>query len=240
MPAHIDAATLRQPDAIKKRINVRVIGYTVAAGSYYDGTEKNDAPGHYQLFDNAAPPHPAPPALIEHCARARAARHRAKVGSHDRGDVGNLINWLNDRDGFDAYEDWCALGMALKLECGDDAKELWALSHNETVTPKTLSNRSGNRLPVSRRRKFGNAQQFMKRAHQLGWTGTIRPSVSSMFAGVAQLANSPALHRPAFPKACRARAIPRPKRTKRTNCAPDTGRRVSKTLGAIAGRLHAA
>ena len=40
VPAGVDAATLRQPDAIKKRINTRVIGYTVTAGSYYDGTAK--------------------------------------------------------------------------------------------------------------------------------------------------------------------------------------------------------
>lgn len=192
IPEHVDPATLRQPDAIKKRINVRVIGYTVAAGGYYDGTEKNDAPGWYQLFENAPPPHPAPPALLEHCAPAKPRDTVAKVGSHDRGDVGNLIGWLNDRGGFDAYEDWCALGMALKIECGDSAKELWALSHNDTVTDDVIESKWESFASEATSGSV-TLNSFMKRAHAQGWTGTIRPSVSSMFGGVAQLVNSPSI-----------------------------------------------
>jgi hypothetical protein len=47
VPPHIDPSTLRQPGAIKGRINVRCIGYTVAAGSYYDG-----AGGVLEIADN--------------------------------------------------------------------------------------------------------------------------------------------------------------------------------------------
>ena len=39
VPPHIDASTLRQPDAIKKRINIRCVGYTVAAGSTFEATD---------------------------------------------------------------------------------------------------------------------------------------------------------------------------------------------------------
>jgi hypothetical protein len=187
IPGHIDPATLTQPDAIKGRINVRVKGYTVAAGGYYDGTEKNDAPGHYQLFANAGAPHPAPPALIEHCSPAKPRDTVAKIGTHDRGDVGGLVNWLNNRGGFEAYEDWCSLGMALKLECGDDAKELWALSHNETVTEDVIESKWESFASEATSNSV-TLQSFMKRAHDLGWTGSIRPSVGSMFGGVAQLA----------------------------------------------------
>src|SRR6185369_4804497 len=69
VPAHIDAATLRQPDAIKSRINVRCVGYTVAAGSYYDGTAKGEESGAYLLM-SSSPPHPCPQALLDHCTRA--------------------------------------------------------------------------------------------------------------------------------------------------------------------------
>jgi hypothetical protein len=208
VPADIDAATLRQPDAIKGRINVRVKGYTVAAGSYYDGSEKNDAPGHYQLFANAAAAHPAPSALIEHCRRAERVATTRAPGAHDRGDVGNLVTWLDHRGGFEAYEDWCSLGMALKLECGDDAKELWALSHNETVTPDVIESKweSFASEPTD---NSVTLNSFMKRAHQLGWTGSIRPSVGSMFAGVAQLASSPSIA-PSAPSPFNMEGIPGP------------------------------
>lgn len=192
-PAGVDLSTFGQPDAIKGRINVRVKGYTVAAGSYYDGTERNDAPGHYQLFDNAPPPHPAPPQLLEHCAPKERAASAPKVGTHDRGDVGALVTWLNDRDGFDAYEDWCSIGMALKLECGDDAKELWALTHNETVTEDVIESKWESFASEATANSVTLAS-FMKRAHALGWKGTVRPSLGSMFGGVAQLgAGSPSI-----------------------------------------------
>jgi Bifunctional DNA primase/polymerase, N-terminal/Primase C terminal 2 (PriCT-2) len=187
LPPGVDATTLRQPDAIKKRINVRVKGYTVAAGGYYDGSEKNDAPGHYQLFANAAAPHPTPIALIEHCSPAKVRENVAKIGSHDRGDVGGLICWLDERDGFSAYEDWCALGMALKLECGDDAKDLWALSHNSTVTEDVIESKWDSFASEATANSV-TLNSFMKRAHDAGWKGSIRPSVGSMFGGMAQLA----------------------------------------------------
>lgn len=47
IPKGIDPASLRQPDALRGRINVRTIGYTVAAGSYYDGTGSSPHAGYY-------------------------------------------------------------------------------------------------------------------------------------------------------------------------------------------------
>src|SRR5438874_6698094 len=133
VPPGIDAATLRQPDAVRGRINVRVVGYVVAAGSYYDGAEKGDAPGYYTLTSDV-PPHPAPQALIEHCSPAKPRESVTKIGSHDHGDVGALVNWLNERGGFESHEDWCPPGMALRLECGDAGLDLWRLAHDDTVT----------------------------------------------------------------------------------------------------------
>lgn len=179
IPPHIDPASLRQPDAVKKRINLRVIGYTVAAGSTFEGQP-------YQLFPNAPAPHPAPQALLDHCA-PKTRDSVAKVGMHDKSDVGSLLCWLDDRDVFDPYEDWLNAGMALKLEFGDAGKDLWAITHNETVTPDVIATKweSFASEPTA---QSVTLNSFFDRAHKLGWTGTVRPSASSMFAGVAQLA----------------------------------------------------
>ncbi|KRQ11890.1 hypothetical protein AOQ73_05645 [Bradyrhizobium pachyrhizi] len=190
VPPHVDASTLRQPDAIKKRINVRVIGYTVTAGSYYDGTAKGEESGWYQLFANPAPPHTAPQALIDHCTRVERVAPSATLGLHDKRDVAGLVDWLNGRDAFDAYEDWTAIGMALKLEYGDDGKDIWAHSHNETVTPDVIETKWESFASEPTAQSVTLAS-FMKRAHELGWTGSLRPSMESMFGGVAQLAASP-------------------------------------------------
>jgi hypothetical protein len=71
----------------------------------------------------------------------------------------NLVGWLNQHSGFDAYEDWCALGMAFKIECGDDAKELWALSHNDTVTDDVIESKWES-FASEAASEFGHAQQF--------------------------------------------------------------------------------
>lgn len=186
VPAHIDASTLRQPDAIKKRINIRCVGFTVAAGSYYDGTAKSEQSGAYLLLSDA-PPHPAPDALIEHCTPAQRTLSATPTGDKDRGDVAGLLNWLNERDCFSSYEDWLAIGMALKIEFGDSGLELWQLTHDETVDGDT---------EYSKWRSFATdptgssvtLQTFLQRAHNLGWRGTVRKSTSSMFDGVAAIA----------------------------------------------------
>jgi hypothetical protein len=199
VPAHIDLAEVDgngnskfgQPDAIKQRINVRVIGYTVAAGSYYDGTARGEESGWYQLFDNAPAPHPAPQALIDHCTRPERTAV-AKVGNLDKGGVAGMLDWLNERDVFDPYEDWLACGMACKIEFGDAGLELWAHTHNDTVTPNVIATKwasfasepAGNSVTLN---------TFMKRAHDLGWKGGIAPPFETRFKGLAQLAASPPL-----------------------------------------------
>ena len=192
VPPHIDANTLRQPDAIKGRINIRVVGYTVAAGGYYDGTGKSPIAGHYQLFPGVTGTHIAPQALLDHCAPPPPREATTALGSHDKRDVAGLVDWLNERSGFDSYEDWCALGMALALEYGDDGKDIWARSHNETVTPDVIESKWES-FATEPTAQSVTLASFMKRAHEQGWTGSLRPSIESMFGGVAQLANSPAL-----------------------------------------------
>lgn len=179
VPAHIDASTLRQPDAVKKRINIRTVGFTVAAGSTFEGKP-------YLLFPDAPPPHPAPEALIAYCTRAPRST-TVLAGSWDKGDVAALLNWLNDRGCFEAYEDWFTCGMALKLEYGDDGAELWALIHDETVTADVAETKwqSFSSEPSSNSITLNS---LMQRAHGMGWGGNIRKSTAAMFDGVAKLA----------------------------------------------------
>jgi hypothetical protein len=180
VPSHIDAATLRQPDAIKKRINVRCVGYTVAAGSEFEGRP-------YQLFPGHAPPHPAPAALVAHCTRAAPRARVSTAGSRDSGDVAALLRWLAERDAFADYESWFQVGMALRLEFGDDGLDLWDICHDGTVSPGEAESKwqSFATDPTS---ESVTLDTFLKRAHALGWKGSIRKSTAAMFSEVANLA----------------------------------------------------
>ncbi len=188
VPSHIDASTLRQPDAIRGRINVRCVGFTVAAGSYYDGTPKGEESGPYLLLSRT-PPHPAPTALIEHCTRPPPSRTLAALptGGRDVGDTAALLVWLTDKGAFEDYESWCQIGMALRVEFGDAGLDLWELTHDNTVRPGDAAAKwtSFATEPTS---ESVTLLSFTDRAHRMGWTGSIRSSSSKMFDGVAQLA----------------------------------------------------
>lgn len=188
VPAGVDAATLRQPDAIRKRINIRCVGYTVAAGSYYDGTAKGEQSGPYLLMSDAAP-YPAPAALVAHCTRAPVSRVAASTlpGSRDKGDVAALLVWLNDHGAFEDYESWFQIGMALRLEYGDDGFDLWELTHDGTVSPDAAASK-WNSFATDPTSQSVTLNSFLDRAHRLGWRGTVRKSTAAMFDGVAQLA----------------------------------------------------
>lgn len=191
---HIDASTLRQPDAIRGRINLRVIGYTVTAGSYYDGTAKGEQSGWYQLFANpSAPPHPAPQALLDHCAPPKPREASAHVGTHDFDDTKALYQWMAENGTIQSDDDWRNAGMAAKIEFGDAGLEIWG-----TLATRAggLTGESLNRWNSFDTEPSANAvtlASVMKRAHDLGWKGTVRPSLSSMFGGVTQLSDSPSI-----------------------------------------------
>src|SRR3984957_18390705 len=118
VPAGVDASTLRQPDAIKGRINVRCIGYVLTAGSQFEGRS-------YRLLTDA-PPHPAPDALVKHCTRApRKVDGASLPGTHDAGDTAALLTWMTERGMFEAYQDWTDAGMGLKADFGSEGFSLW-------------------------------------------------------------------------------------------------------------------
>jgi hypothetical protein len=191
LPAGIDATTLRQPDAIRGRINVRVKGYTVAAGGYYDGSEKNDAPGHYQLFANAGPPHPAPPQLLEHCSPAKPREVSAAIGTHDIDDTKALYKWMAENGAIQSDDDWRNAGMAAKIEFGDAGLDVWGMLATRAGGLTSESMTRWNSFDTEPSANAVTLKSILKLAKDNGWTGSIRPSMSSMFAGVAQLAGSP-------------------------------------------------
>jgi hypothetical protein len=183
VPSGVDAASLRQPDAIKGRINIRCVGYTIAAGSQFEGRP-------YILLSDA-PPHPAPDALIKHCTRAPARPLSNSVpGNLDNGDVAAMLRWMAEKEMFASYEDWFQAGMALKIY-GDDGA-LWDLTHDGSVTPSQAASKfeSFASEPTA---DSVTIKSLMKRAHDAGWTGSLRLSTQAMFQGVAQLAVSPSI-----------------------------------------------
>jgi hypothetical protein len=186
VPEGVDAIMLRQPDAVKGRINIRCVGYTVAAGSFYDGTARGEESGAYKLLSDTAP-YPAPAALIARCTPAARVDRLTKPGDRDRNDVAALVTWLAEREQFAAYEDWVSLGMALKLEFGDDGLELWQLAHDQTVESDVeitkwesfATDPTGQSVTLS---------TFLDRAHKLGWRGSVRKSAASMFGTAGAVA----------------------------------------------------
>jgi hypothetical protein len=190
VPDDVDPAKLRQPDALKKVINTRCIGYTVAAGSVYNDPESGQALPYSLLTD--APPYPAPAALIEHCTRRPAASKSTQTppGSLDPAGTAALITWLTDKGEFSAYEDWVSIGMALKLEFGDAGFPLWELTFDETVTPDTAATKWDS-FATEPDSHSVTLLTFMQRAHKAGWKGSIGRTAASMFGDVvANLAKS--------------------------------------------------
>lgn len=185
LPPGVDASQLRQPDALKGIINVRCVGYVVAAGSTF---VENGAALPYLLMSDA-PPHPCPAALLEHCTRAplKRAASTGVTGARDRSDVAGLLTWLNEHGAFDSYEDWFQVGMALKLEYGDDGLDLWQLTHDATVSADVEQSKWQS-FATDPTAQSVTLSTFLDKAHKLGWRGSVRKSTSAMFDGVAQIA----------------------------------------------------
>lgn len=187
VPDGIDASTLRQPDAIKGRINIRCRGYTVAAGSTFEGKP-------YTLISDA-PPHPAPAALLEHCTAKPRSTTPVKVGKHDYEQVRQLYAWMAERGGFADYEDWLQAGFVARVEFGDGGFDLWETTFDGTVTPDTAaakwesfaSEATGNSVTLL---------SLIARARSMGWSGNIAQSAAAMFADIPSVP-SPSIAPPA-------------------------------------------
>lgn len=188
VPAEIDASTLRQPDAVKGRINLRCVGYTVAAGSTYEGRP--------YILINDVPPHPAPAALIAHCSvPAAASVSTAKIGTYGIDDVRALYEWMTEHGAFAAYESWLSAGMIARLEYGDDGLDLWRLTHDDSVT-ESVETSKWNSFAAEPEPGTKTLGSLLRDANALGWRSSCRPPAAVMFAGVSGETYSPPLAPP--------------------------------------------
>jgi predicted P-loop ATPase len=132
----------------------------------------------------------APAALVAHCVRSSSTKRAPSsgvTGERDRGDVAGLIAWLNERDEFSTHDAWVSLGMALKLEYGDDGIGLWQLTHDDTVSADVEESKWQS-FATEPTAQSVTLATFLDRAHKLGWRGSVRKSTSAMFGGVDHVA----------------------------------------------------
>lgn len=189
-PPGLDAAALRgtavlvRDPAGSELIGAKVRGYTVAAGSYYDGTARGEQSGPYVLLPDAPPPHPCPGGLLEALARPVVMATPAAAGQSDPVDLAALVDFLAGQGEFADYSDWIACGMACKLAAGDAGLAAWALAHDGTVTPEVESAKwqSFATEPKPGAVTIGS---LIRRARELGWRGSVRRSTEAMFGDVA-------------------------------------------------------
>ena len=203
LPDGVDASSLTNPD-IASGINIKVgWGYTVAPGSYYDGSSKGQDSGFYFLFANAAPPYDAPDALIEHCTKkARTARHdrtlppaaanvNRELGRWGRDDGIALFAWCraysnehpDDEESLDRYKTWKEkFAFAAGWEWGEvDGREVIDAASSDPTEMTDNSWASCCRDYTGEPVKLASITKWAK---DRGWTGTVRQSGAWMFRDV--------------------------------------------------------
>jgi hypothetical protein len=191
LPDDVDAMSLRSPQLVRPTEGAKKAivetkagrGYVVAPGSFYDGSNGGPA-GHYQFINKNAP-YPAPAGLLRACMTNDSDRLGVtKPGGYDREQVAALLRWLTDEGAFKDRGEWVKVGMALAVEYGDDGLELWRLTHDATVTARVES-RQWRSFDTEAKAGQVTIASFLKRAHDMGWRGSVQRTAASMFEGVA-------------------------------------------------------
>lgn len=128
----------------------------------------------------------APEPLLKHCRRATPRPSTLTTANFDIGDVAGLVSWLHERGEFEEHDPWVSMGMALRIALGDAGRDVWELTKTD-ATDAVIDSKweSFSTEPDS---KSVTLATWLKRAHTLGWSGSIRPSTTAMFSEVAQLA----------------------------------------------------
>ena len=195
LPGDFDISTLRQVPLIgpiegvskKAVIDLRIKGYVVAPGSYYDGTARGEESGNYKLLPNAQV-HPAPDALLAACARKPRVSGTARAGTADANDTAKVLEWMAEHDCFASYDQWREVGMILRSEFSDDPGfSLWQITNDGTCSAVSESAKWESFAADPRADGVGIGT-LMHRAHEAGCPHHIRKSTAAMFAGVAEIA----------------------------------------------------
>lgn len=195
-----DAPPLRQIPLIgpvegeskKAVVDLRVgNGFTVAAGSYYDGTARGEQSGSYILLTDA-PPHAAPDALIQACTRATRTQpsSSSRAGSADVADTQRVLEWMAEHDAFASYDEWFRTGMLLRSHFGDDPGfALWQITNDGSASADYEASKweSFADKPVVDGVGIGTLRAHAKR---MGCPHVIRDSLDSIFGTVAQIAHA--------------------------------------------------
>lgn len=197
LPAGVNARELRQP-TLEKCIDLRVVGFTVCAGSHYAGdTAKGVPPGDYRLVAGAADADLpiVPQALIDVCLRQNDPVAPVKSKQGYRADqVAALLDEMFAEGLFDDQDDWLHAMMAIRAEFGDDPGEQLA----RRITWQTC---------IDANEFLGRWQSFdikptpggktmlsiFRRAHDAGIQHSVQRTSEAMFGdAIAEIAALPA------------------------------------------------
>jgi AAA domain/Bifunctional DNA primase/polymerase, N-terminal/Primase C terminal 2 (PriCT-2) len=194
LPPEIDVESLRQVPLIgpiegvskKAVIDLRIKGYVVAPGSYYDGTARGEESGHYKLLPNAQV-HPAPAALLAACARKPRVSGTTRAGTADPNDTAKVLEWMADHDCFASYDQWREVGMILRSEFGDDPGfALWQITNDGTCSAESEAAKWESFAADPRSDGVGIGT-LIHNANKAGCPHHIRKSTQAMFQGVAAI-----------------------------------------------------
>lgn len=180
VPTDLDPYLFRQPALIKDIIDIRTNGYTVSAGSYYDGTTKGEASGPYELLSDRDP-EPAPQALLDLVKRTNPKDAKGAVVKptklYQAADVRKLLIWLrDDHGGFEDYKQWIDIGMILRLEFGDDiGLDMWREATWQPPHPKAPTEdeilKHWQSFTTAPAPGVQTIRSLFLKAHQKGWKG---------------------------------------------------------------------
>jgi AAA domain/Primase C terminal 2 (PriCT-2) len=123
-----------------------------------------------------------PPAFVEHCLRHTTPRDPSPgMGNRDPAQVEALVRWLAERETFDSYEDWLGIGMALKVELGDAGFPIWQLATWDDREAQAAADSKWDSFASVAGANHQTLGTWLKRAHEMGWRGKVRPTIEAMF-----------------------------------------------------------
>ena len=146
------------------------------------------------MWRNSLPIADAPQWLLDKVTASekpeREAVQDGKVGQWDLEDAKALYEFLRDNGCIESDDDWFKAGMVAKLEFGEAGLELWEAAGDGSG----LSDNSEKRwksFASEPRPGCVRLETLMKKAHEAGWTGSVRKSTEAMFDGVAAMPSLP-------------------------------------------------
>lgn len=202
LPTGFDWRGLKQI-TLKGCVDIRVVGFTVAAGSFYDGTAKGEASGYYTLVESAinADLPPTPQRLLDLCKRMLPTFDGTGKGGVFEGtryrvdDTIALLIWMRENEMFDDYWDWFHGLAALRAEFGDEhGPQLARLITWADDIESGYLDRKRLTLSLSRRPGDVTLKTLFKIARDAGWRGVVGRTWDE---ALSQLADAPGMPAPA-------------------------------------------